>query len=300
MLASLLSLNLLAQLPAAYQLEKDWLLDASPYSARTEYNQEEQTLTLENGLISRTWALEGNVSTVSFRNLMIEKELLRAIRPEVEFEIDGQPYQIGSSNTEVNQAYIQNGQPRSSVVESKKWHLAAIDIGKPVARFHWEKVRHHAPDTAWPPAGKAVHFRFERAQGNAPLVQVVVHYEMYDGVPGLSKWFTISNDGTEPINLDSFTAEVLALVPYEDPVEFREGVAISPPDIHVETDYAFGGFTVKNSSRHSVHWIPDTDWKSQVNWARQTPSLLKVSPRSSSPSVFLNSSSIALIESERV
>ena len=278
MLASLLSLNLLAQLPAAYQLEKDWLLDASPYSARTEYNQEEQTLTLENGLISRTWALEGNVSTVSFRNLMIEKELLRAIRPEVEFEIDGQPYQIGSSNTEVNQAYIQNGQPRSSVVESKKWHLAAIDIGKPVARFHWEKVRHHAPDTAWPPAGKAVHFRFERAQGNAPLVQVVVHYEMYDGVPGLSKWFTISNDGPEPINLDSFTAEVLALVPYEDPVEFREGVAISPPDIHVETDYAFGGFTVKNSSRHSVHWIPDTDWKSQVNWARQTPSLLKVSP----------------------
>ncbi|MDB4746039.1 hypothetical protein OAG52_02500 [Verrucomicrobia bacterium] len=51
-----------------------------------------------------------------------------------------------------------------------------------------------------------------------------------------------------------------------------------PPDIHVETDYAFGGFTVKNSSRHSVHWTPDSDWKSQVNWAMQTPSLLRVAP----------------------
>ncbi|MDB4746038.1 hypothetical protein OAG52_02495 [Verrucomicrobia bacterium] len=229
MLASLLSLDLLAQLPAAYKLEKDWLLDASPYSTRTEYNQQRQTLTLENGLISRTWALEGHVSTLSFRNLMIEKELLRAIRPEVEFQIDGQPYQIGSSNTEVNQAYLPKEQPRSSIDESTLWNLAAIDIREPEARFHWEKVRHHAPDTVWPPAGTAVHFHFERAQTDAPHVQVVIHYEMYDGVPGLSKWFTVSNKGPKPINLDSFAAEVLAFVPYEDPVEFREGVAISPP-----------------------------------------------------------------------
>jgi hypothetical protein len=276
--ASLLSLSLLAQLPAAYQLESDWLLDASDYSTQTDYDQDEQTLTLENGLISRTWALNGDVSTLSFRNIMLEKELLRAIRPEVEFEIDGQAHQIGSSNMGVNQAYLQKRLPTSAKAESNNWRLIAIDMGKPEARFHWEKVRHHAPDSVWPPAGKAIHFRFEYAQADGPKLQVTVHYEMYDGIPGLSKWFTISNNGPEAINLDSFTAEVLAFVPYEDPVEFREGVSISPPDIHVETDYAFGGFTVKNSSRHSVHWTPDPHWKSQVNWARQTPSLLKVAP----------------------
>ena len=269
---------LLAQLPGAYQLDKDWMLDPSPYVAHSVYDQDHQTLTLENGLISRTWDLKGAVSTTSFKNLMLDKELLRAIRPELVFELDGRSYAIGRSNTDSNQAYIGIRSNEGSNAESEKWRLISIDIDKPTERFYWEKVRHHAPDATWPPPGRSVQFHYESI-GSAELpVKITVHYEIYDGIPGLSKWFTIHNSGTRPINLDSFKAEVLAVVPYEDPVEFREGVSITPPDIHVETDYAFGGFTVKNSSRHSVHWIPDTDWKSQVNWARQNPCLLEVRP----------------------
>jgi len=71
--------------------------------------------------------------------------------------------------------------------------------------------------------------------------------------------------------------EVLAVVPYEDPVEWRD-VPIRHPDLHIETDYAFGGFSHRNSSKHTVHWVTDPDFETQVNYALQNPCLLTVRP----------------------
>ncbi len=87
----------------------------------------------------------------------------------------------------------------------------------------------------------------------------------------------MKNQDDHPLMVDRFTSEILALVPYEDPVEWRE-VPIQPPTLHVETDYAFGGFSHKNSSRHTVHWLTDVDFKTQVNYELQNPCLLKVKP----------------------
>src|SRR6056300_923790 len=102
---------------------------------------------------------------------------------------------------------------------------------------------------------------------------------MYDGIPALSKWLLIKNNDQNPHDIEEFTAEILAIVPYEDPVEFREGVTIQSPNIHTETDYAFGGFSVKNSTRFSVHWKPDPLFDTQVNYLKQNPCLLDISPQ---------------------
>jgi len=110
-------------------------------------------------------------------------------------------------------------------------------------------------------------------------LRVSVHYELYDGIPLMSKWLTVYNGTDRPITVDRFTAEELAVVEHDNPVEIREGVPIAHPDvIHVETDMAFGGGTHQNANRHVVHWRRDPDFKTQVNYTRNSPCLLVVEP----------------------
>jgi hypothetical protein len=110
-------------------------------------------------------------------------------------------------------------------------------------------------------------------------VRISVHYEMYDGVPVMSKWLSVKNGSDRIIMVDRFTCEELAVIEQANWVEKREGVAFPQPDyLHVETDMAFGGFQTANSNRHVVHWRTDPLYSTQVNWARETPCLLVVEP----------------------
>ena len=69
-----------------------------------------------------------------------------------------------------------------------------------------------------------------------------MHYELYQGIPVLSKWVTIRNDGKKSIQLDSLSCEVLAVNEQE---RHR---------IHVESDYAFSGM-------QTTRWTPDKEYR---------------------------------------
>lgn len=117
------------------------------------------------------------------------------------------------------------------------------------------------------------------ARRKAGEIVVTVHYQLYDGAPIFSKWIEVTNHSDRVVEIDRATSEILAVVEHANWVEVREGVPLPQPQaLHVETDYAFGGFTVPNSSRNSVHWVPDPDYHTQVNWSKQTPCLLRVEP----------------------
>jgi len=108
---------------------------------------------------------------------------------------------------------------------------------------------------------------------------VSVHYEIYDGLPAFSKWITVTNRSNKNVNLDRFNAETLSVVEYDNQVEVRKGVPLRRPRVlHVETDMAFGGFTYRNANRHTVHWLTDQQYSTQVNWLKASPCLLKVEP----------------------
>ena len=153
----------------------------------------------------------------------------------------------------------------------------------PAQRLKWKRVRHYAPDAVWPPAG--VHLRMdfrldpqpESPEDRLRQVTVSVHYELYDGLPCLSKWITVANHGDRPITIDRFTSEILAAVEYASYVEKGEP-ARPRPHLHVETDYAFCGMTHQNACRQSVHWVADPDYETQVDYRRRTPCLLEVRP----------------------
>lgn len=108
-------------------------------------------------------------------------------------------------------------------------------------------------------------------------VTVSVNYELYDGVPVIRKWISIGNNTSQTITINSFVSEILAAVEYTSFVDYHEKL-IPNPNIHVETDYAFGGMSLMNSTAHSVKWLSDEQYITQVNYARKTPCLLHVSP----------------------
>lgn len=104
---------------------------------------------------------------------------------------------------------------------------------------------------------------------------VSVHYEMYDGIPLLSKWVTVQNAGSQVIHLESFISEILAVVEYESVVDVRERWEY--PNLHIETDYAFAGMDAQTANK-TVNWVPDPQYDTQVNYLRRTPNLLEVRP----------------------
>ncbi len=113
------------------------------------------------------------------------------------------------------------------------------------------------------------------AKGTAG-VAVKVHYEIYDGLPLISKWISVENQSDKPVMLNSFTSEIIAAVEGESSVEGEPVWEL--PNIHVETDFAFSGMSNRKSNQSAVHWIPDPEYKTQVNYARETPCLLEVRP----------------------
>ena len=106
-------------------------------------------------------------------------------------------------------------------------------------------------------------------------VVVEVHYELFDGLPVISKWIVVHNGTKRAVRLNSFVSEILATVEYESYVDDNPRWEL--PNLYVETDYAFGGMGSKGGNR-GVHWGTDPQYQSQVNYNRNTPCLLECRP----------------------
>jgi hypothetical protein len=279
--------NLQANRPANYQLNQDWLISPQSFETTFSVNDGKETIELSNGLIRRVWQITPNAATIALDNLMTGESMLRSVRPEALIELDGLSIPIGGLSGQPNHAYLTPEWLETMKSWPNSFEFTGYETGEPEERFPWKRVRHHAPGAQWPPKGKSLKLHFKPpspSYENTKLsewlknIQITICYEMYDGIPALSKWLIVKNNDQTTHNVDRFKAEILAIVPYEDPVEFREGVAIQSPNIHAETDYAFGGFSVKNSTRFSIHWKPDPLFNTQVNYLKMNPCLLEASP----------------------
>ncbi len=266
----------------------DWLLDPAKFTASSQvvedvdHEQAEGRFTLGNGIASRTFLLQPPVAATI--GLSCDgRHLLRSVKPEAVVTINGQRYEVGGLEGQPNHAYLLDEWLSQMQPAASALRLVGHRVGETEARFAWKRVRHHAPGAAWPPPGKRLTLEFAppapQENLSPPEFRVFVHYELYDGVPVFCKWLTIENRSDQPLTVDHFAAEILGVLEHDSRVETREGVSIPPPQtIHVETDFAFGGFLQANANRHIVHWRLDPDYSTQVNYLRQTPCLLVVEP----------------------
>ncbi len=270
--------------PAAQPVQSDYLVHDIQREAAAYQSQDGRELVLDNGLIRRRWRLEPNGACVGFDNLTTGQSILRSVRPEARVTIDGATFDVGGLLGQPNHAYLIDQWLDEMQADPKAMQLVSFEVGKPAPRFPWNRRRHAAPDAQWPPAGVYLRMDYSLPQSGDSAaehseVRVCVHYEMYTGVPVMSKWLTVDNNSEQEIVVDSFTSEELALVENTSWVEKRDGSPIPQPTcLHAETDYAFGGFVHENSSRHVVHWRTDPLYTTQVNYRLETPCRLVVSP----------------------
>ena len=257
----------------------DWLIDDSGYKAVA--GEENGFVTISNGLIARTFSLTPDGATTELLNLMTGKELLRAVKPEAELTINGATIKVGGLTGQPVKNYLARewiaGLKPDSLSPLK---LAGYETGEITARFEWKKrPEWMAQDMPWPPHGKRVDFTYLPKSGSDTSIQykVIIHYEIYDGLPLICKWVTVTNDSDKEIIIDSYKSEILALTEEESAVGDKKNWTL--PNIYVETDYAFGGSMSSESSyEKSVWWLPDPDYQTIVNYTRIQPSMLECKP----------------------
>jgi hypothetical protein len=255
-------------------VKTDWLIQPPKAKAGVYRSADGKELALDNGLIRRVFRLLPNAAAVAFDNAVTGEALLRAVKPEALLELDGARYDIGGLTGQPDLAYLRPDWLDVLRGDPNAFQYAGFTTGRTTARFAWKRVR-HAADLPWPPPGAALTLHFTPPQDRLPGVSVEVHYELYDGLPLLSKWLTIRNAGAKPVRLNRFTAEILGMVERDSIVDQADRWEY--PNLTVVTDYSFGGMSVVNSTQ-TVHWTDDPQYVTQVNYALKTPCVLEVRP----------------------
>ena len=254
----------------------DWLIDPAPFKASVLHDPEKREIVLANGLVRRTLRIAPNVATVDYQNQTTGEQLLRATGPEARVTIDGKDLAVGGLSGQPVGNYLKQAWIDQLTADPAAYQLADWKEGPIKPRFAWKKRPEWlAKDLPWPPAGRGLTLRF--VPPSVPdLPEVDVHYAIYDGIPLIEKWLTVRNTTNKPRRVDRTLVETLKVRENESSVETN--INWEPSDLYVETDHAYLAMTAKAANRHSVKWLPDASYKTQVNYNLETPCILEVAP----------------------
>jgi hypothetical protein len=253
--------------------QKDWLLEA-PELSSTVHQSEETEVILSNGLISRTIRLTPNAATVSLRNLVTQEEYIRSVKPEALVTINGISYPIGGLSGQKEHGYVKSEWLDEMNSMENSFEYQGMEVRELNKRIPWKQTR-WIPSTQWKQHGKEVILTFTHPKTMLSGVAVEVHYEIYDHLPLLCKWITVKNEGAQALRIDHFTSEIIAHPEQNNYVD--EPSRWDLPNLYLENDYAFGGFTYMESP-NAISWETDPEYTSQVNWEMKTPCILKSQP----------------------
>ncbi len=211
----------------------DWLITPvkRPVQLQVKPSGDKKSLNmvLSNGLVSRSFYVSENLACISFKNLGNDAQFLRAIKPEARVMVDGQWYDIGGLVGQPEKSYLLEqwlGEMKSG---PNSFRLVGMTTSKPEGRYPWTQ-KYNAVDTDWPPKGIRVvmHYQVPKSiKKEHEGLSVDVYYEMYEGLPVVVKWFTLSNGTGHEIVVDKIEGEVLAV--NQD----------QRNRMHVESDYSF-------------------------------------------------------------
>ncbi|CAD5117051.1 unnamed protein product [Dimorphilus gyrociliatus] len=233
----------------------DWLVSTISHSANVSTTSR-GNLIIQNSLITREFSIKPDFTTVDYYSFDKEASILRALGPEAVISLDGITYFVGHLNTStITRGYLNRTELREKATyDVKAFHFSAYRITKPEEPFPYKPKRGAPEDIVWPPAGVRLEVDF-KAPNSAPDphkgVLITISYELYDGVPILSKKMrakTLSEEA-ESVNFSLLSLEFLAV---NSPWASRNW--------HVDTQYGRNGYG----------WMHvETDWAhgTQVVWS---------------------------------
>ena len=254
--------------------QADWLI--KPTAKKAAIFFENKQLTLDNGLVRRVFLLDPNVSCIRYTNLSNGQELLRSIEPEARLVFNGTSYNVGGLSGQKEKAYLRlevenNLQKKDSDFVFTNYSISDI---KPF--IHWKPntwLTH--PNQA---TGKTVTLEFISNLPALKNILVQVHYELYDGLPLMTKWVSVENKSNNSIKINRVVNEVLGLVEEESAVVGKPEEMKKQHGIYFETNYAFNNAMRYDISDQTTHWKTDLSYTSQVNYNFETPCLLEIYP----------------------
>lgn len=248
---------------------QDWLIHPIPIPSAIFQGQSAQEIIISNGLICRNFTISPNGATIGFDNLMKGEAIIRGVKPEAEIGINGQKYTIGGLQGQNEYAYFLREWIPQLTVDPNAFQLINFEFHPILKRFEWKQAR-YATNTTWPPKG--IELCFEYSHSKLEGVQVFIHYEMYDGIPLLSKWISVKNNRSEAIRINSLTTEILAMVELES--NPQGSMIYELPNVYFESDYIFSAMNPK-SGNQTIQFGVDPQYTSQVDYLSKNPVLLE-------------------------
>ena len=184
---------------------KDWLV--SPFEQKATITKEGKNIILNNGLVKRTFVIAPNVACFDYTNLTNGQQLIRSVEPEAKVVIDQITYKVGGLSGQKEKAYLQmdgikNLQKADSDFIYTKYTISKID-----PFINWKP-------TTWlgnakQPTGARIDFEYASTLPALKNIIIKVHYELYDGIPLITKWISIQNNSNKSIKINRVVNEVL-------------------------------------------------------------------------------------------
>ena len=254
----------------------DWLVTPVMQKAAVYRTADNKNIVLDNGLVKRAFRTQLNLVCIDYKNLSNGQQLLRAIKPEAKISIDGKEYNIGGLHGQTENAYLLPEWLDSFTSSENDFHYVDYTVSDIKPFVDWKQrgwTMNKKQGT-----GKMLSFQFQSSLPALKDIMVVVHYELYDGIPLIIKWVSIENKSVHPIVINRVVNEVLGLVEEESAVVGTPEQMKKQHGIYVETNYAFNNAMRYDISDQTTHWGTDSVYTSQVNYNYQTPCLLEVYP----------------------
>ncbi len=241
----------------------DWLLDPSSYKA--DARVEGDALVLDNGLVRRVMTMRPGVATTSFKCLATDEELVRGISPEARVTFDGKEYEVGGMTGQPILNYFTADWLAKMKPTAGAYVLAGVDGAHDIeARFEWKRhPEWSAREMPWPAKGRHVVMHYRAPDGKS-LPSIDVHYEIYDGIPLVSKWLTVSNGTDKAVKIDSFTVDELRLSEASGQFDIERFPV--PYNLHVISNYGYDGFSWRGDGNHAVRYAMDPAYKTQEHY----------------------------------
>lgn len=255
---------------------KDWLVQPVGIKARVINSSDGKDITLFNGLLKRTFHVGANLACIDYKNMSNGQQLLRAIKPEAKVTINHKEYNVGGLHGQTENAYLLPEWANQFTAHQNDFQFEKFEVDDILPYVKWKAV-------GWAmnkkqPTGKMLSFIFQSTLPELKNIYVMVHYELYDGIPLIVKWVSIENRSGETVEINRVVNEELALVEEESAVVGTPEQMKKQHGIYVETNYAFNNAMRYDISDQTTHWLPDSAYTSQVNYNYQTPCLLEVYP----------------------
>lgn len=256
------------------QKPADWLVFPVGEKANIYFSPDKKDIVLFNGLVKRTFRISPNVACIDYKNLSNGQQLLRAVKPEAKVTINGKQYNVGGLHGQSENAYLVPDWVDRFTTHKNDFQFVRYERDSIKPFVNWKA-------SSWAmnkrqPTGQMLSFVFHHPLLND--VEVRVNYELYNGLPLIVKWLSITNRGNTALKINRVINETLALVEEESAVVGSPEEMKKQHGIYVETNYAFNNAMRYDISDQTTHWKTDSAYTSQVNYNFQTPCLLEIYP----------------------